>query len=88
MNMISVNVKTGEVKDLPDTIQLPTAAERQAEADAQATAAAKRELEKIDVQSIRSMREFLLAKFPGDPLLPPILSSHNAAAATERAKIK
>lgn len=66
----------------------PTAAELQAAADAAATAAAKIELAKIDAQSIRSMREFLLAKFPGDALLPQVLAGHDSAAATERAKIK
>lgn len=86
--MISVNVKTGEVKNVPDTIPLPTPAQLQAAVDAEATAKAKAELVKIDAQSIRSMREFLLAKFPADPLLPVALASHESAAAIARAKIK
>lgn len=65
-----------------------SAAEIQAKADATATAAAKAELAKIDAQSVRSMREFILAKFPADPLLPPALSGHESAAAIARAKIK
>lgn len=86
--MISVNTKTGEITELPDTIPIPTPAQSQAWVDAESTAKAKSELAKIDAQSIRSIREFILAKFSGDPLLPSVLSSHNAAAATERAKIK
>lgn len=86
--MLSVNAKTGEVSNVPDTIPLPTAAQSQAYVDAEATAKAKAELAQIDTQSLRSMREFILAKFPADPLLPVALASHESAAAIARAKIK
>lgn len=85
--MISVNTKTGEVSDVIDPPP-PTAAEIQAAADAEASAKAKSELAKIDAQSIRAMREFIMTKFPGDPLIPAALSSHNDAAILERGKIK
>lgn len=86
--MISVDIKTGVVSDIPDPTPPPTAAEIQAAADAEASAKAKSNLAKIDAQSIRAMREFILAKFPGDPLIPSALSIHNAAAITERGKVK
>lgn len=63
--MVSINVQTGVITEVPDTIPLPTVAERKAEADAAASATAKHALDKIDVQSVRAMREFILAKFPG-----------------------
>lgn len=86
--MITVNVTTGDVFEAPDVVPHPTPAQSQAWVDAESNATTKRELEKIDVQSVRAMREFILAKFPGDPLLPPVLAGHNDAAAIERAKIK
>lgn len=60
----------------------------QAEMDAEATAKAKAELARLDAQSIRALREFILSKFPADPLLPPVLPAYESAAVTERAKIK
>ena len=86
--MISVNVKTGEVLTVPDTIPLPTAAEVQARLDAEASLAAKAKLAQIDLQSVRALREFVLAKFPGDPLIAAALAQHDAAAAQERTKVK
>lgn len=86
--MISVNTKTGEITELPDTIPIPTPAQSQAWVDAETTAKAKSELAKIDAQSIRAMREFILAKFPADPLLPSVLAGHESAAGAERKKIR
>lgn len=84
--MISVNVKTGEVNEKPDTpVDVSGHAAWLASEE---NAKTKRELAKIDAQSIRAMREFILTKFPDDPMIPAALSSHNAAAATERSKIK
>ena len=86
--MLSINAKTGEVKNVQDTIQPPTTAQSQAWVDAETTAKAKSELAKIDAQSIRAMREFILAKFPADPLLPSVLAGHESAAGAERKKIR
>lgn len=84
--MISVNVKTGEVNEKPDTpVDVSGHAAWLASEE---NAKTKRELAKIDAQSIRAMREFILAKFSGDPLLPAVLAGHDSAAAAERAKIK
>lgn len=65
-----------------------TSSSAAAQAQAATCAIAKAELTQIDAHSVRSMREFFLAKFPNDPLLPPELATHNAAALTQRAKIK
>lgn len=86
--MLSVNTQTGEVSEVPDTIPLPTVAQLQVLADAETTAKAKVELLKIDWQSIRAIREFILTKFPSDPALPAILATRNSDAALERMKIK
>jgi hypothetical protein len=48
----------------------------------------REELEAIDASSIRALREFTLAKFPGDPLLPAVLSDYEAAAVVSRGKLK
>lgn len=85
--MININVKTGVVSNLPDPPP-PTAAELKAAADAAASTAAKVELTKIDAQSIRALREFILSKFPADPLLSPVLAARESAAVTARAQIK
>lgn len=86
--MISFNIKTGEATNVPDTIPLPTPAESQAWVDAETSAKAKSELAKIDAQSIRAMREFILSKFASDPLLPTVLAGHESAAGAERKKIR
>jgi hypothetical protein len=46
------------------------------------------ELIATDAASVRAMREFILAKFIGDPLLPTILSDHESAATVSRGKLK
>lgn len=71
----------------PYTRPVPTAAELQAVEDAKVTAAAKVELSAIDVRSIRAMREFILAKFTGDPALPAVLATHESDAVTERTEM-
>ena len=46
------------------------------------------ELTQIDAASVRSLREFVLAKFAADPELPPYLADHDAAAQIKRGKLK
>jgi hypothetical protein len=46
------------------------------------------ELIATDAASVRAMREFILAKFPDDPLLPAVLGDHEAAATVSRGKLK
>ena len=48
---------------------------------------AKRELERIDQESIRELREFIVRKFVDDPDLPRALSDYEAVAKIEREKI-
>lgn len=61
---------------------------------AQLAAPVKAQLADLDDKSVRSMREFLLAKFPNDPLMPkdakgvPVLPALGAAAGQERVKLK
>ena len=69
---------------IPTIRQLPTAEDVQAGINA----TAKEALVIIDAQSVRSMREFILAKFTGDLLLPVELAAHNADSVRERGKIK
>ena len=53
----------------------------------------KANLREIDIASIRSIREFVAAKFANDPLLPkdddgkPILVTYETQAAAERVKL-
>jgi len=68
----------------PPAAPVPTAAEVQAQVNADAKAA----LAQIDAESVRAIREFVLAKFPGDPLLPAQPATHNTDAANQPAKIK
>lgn len=46
------------------------------------------ELVAIDIASIRSLREFVLAKFADDPDLPSFLVDYEVEAQSNRAKIK
>jgi len=46
------------------------------------------ELSDIDAKSIRSMREFIISKFSGDPDLPEYLGNYEAEAIDKRDKIK
>lgn len=62
----------------------PTSAELKAITNAQA----KAKLTELDAQNIRAIREFIVARFATDPLLPPDLVSAEGVAKTERAKIK
>ena len=48
---------------------------------------ARRELEAIDMRSVRSIREFILLKFADDPDLPVQLADHELAAVSERQKL-
>lgn len=54
----------------------------------------KARLREIDIASIRSIREFVTAKFASDPLLPKdkdgkaILGAYDSLAAAEREKLK
>ena len=48
---------------------------------------AKNKLERIDRESVRGLREFIMTKFADDPDLPTQLLDHEAAAILERAKI-
>ena len=65
-----------------------TTAQIAAAAQAAINAGAKGALTQIDAQSVRSLREFILAKFPGDPLLPPELAERNSDAAAQRGRIR
>lgn len=56
----------------------------QAQLDAEASAAAKAELLRIDMASIRSMREWIAAQ----PTAPQILKDKEAAAVIERSKVQ
>lgn len=83
----------GEALSVPTTLQpyvvpVPTAAEIAAAAQAATNADAKAKLVAVDAESVRAMREFILAKFPGDALLPAVLATRNNDAATQRARIK
>ena len=66
----------------------PTQADLDAASQVSLNATAKDALKQIDAHSVRSMREFLLAKFAADPLLPAELATHNSDAAIQRAKIR
>lgn len=69
-------------------------AEQQAEVKAQEVAQAQADLAALDLKSTRSMREFLIAKFGSDPLMPKgkdgalILSTLEYDAITLRGKLK
>lgn len=65
-----------------------TSADISAAAQAVTNNDAKRQLLDFDAASVRSMREFILAKFGTDPLLNPVLAAKDSAAATQRARIK
>ena len=103
MQRIEINVVTGEKTIIPYTpeeeaaYQVALAADLVA-APARAKAALATEpqaaLLKIDAASVRSIREFLLAKFPADSLMPnnangvPVLPPLDAEAGIERARLK
>lgn len=63
---------------------VPRPPKSQAEIDAEASAAAKRELTAIDLASIRAIREYIAAK----PDAPQILKDREAAAIVARGKVK
>lgn len=48
---------------------------------------AKRNLDNIDKKSIRSIREFIIAKFGDDPLMSEFLKTHESDSKVERDKI-
>jgi hypothetical protein len=48
----------------------------------------REELKVIDAASVRALREFILAKFANDPLLPEALGVHETAAQVSRGKLK
>lgn len=48
----------------------------------------KAKLLDIDATSARAMREFIIAKFGADPLIPNILKTRETAAAAERAALE
>lgn len=80
---------------IQDGMEPITVAERDAmlaptpeEVEQQESEQAKAELAQIDLASVRSLREFVLAKFAGDPALPPYLETHEADAQIKRTKIK
>lgn len=80
--MISVNVKTGEVNEKPDTpVDVSGHAAWLASEE---NAKTKRELAKIDAQSIRAIREYIVSKADA----PQILKDLESAASIERSKIK
>lgn len=80
--------------DAQEAANLAAAPARAKAALAALAAEAQAALVKIDAASVRSIREFLLAKFPGDPLLPkdkdgkPVLPALDAEARKERATLK
>jgi len=61
-----------------------TAEELAAKEAAEANAAAKAELKKIDIDSIRAIREYIASK----PDAPQIIKDREALAVLERAKLK
>jgi hypothetical protein len=72
----------------PYVVPAPTAAELAAAAKAATNADAKLQLAAADAESVRAMREFILAKFGNDPLLNPVLAQKDAAVAAQRIRIK
>lgn len=76
---------------LPDSVELDAAAAAaylQTLQDQASNAAALQALNELDLASIRGLREFLVAKFGTDLLLPAELKANEAAAAAERVKVK
>jgi len=78
---ISVNTITGEVTQVKDSVIPP---KTQSQIDAEKSAQAKAELAAIDIASIRHMREWIASQ----PTAPQSLKDREAAAITERSKIK
>lgn len=67
-----------------DVVQKPP--KTQAEVKAEEVAAAKAALGKVDLESIGLIRDFIIAKFGTDPLMPKALKDFGALAATIKAK--
>lgn len=103
MNRIEVNVSTGEKKIIDLTpaevadAQARTAAENAENVAKQVIdtiTVVKAALAELDSKSIRGIREFLVAKFKSDPLMPKdaqgvsILPALETEATKERAKLK
>ena len=82
VDVVSIGPGEFEVSPSIDLSLLPAA--ELAELAAEESTKAKRALEKIDRDSIRAIREYIVSK----PDAPQILKDHEASAALARAKVK
>jgi len=81
MSRTETNIQTGEITTHEDA---PIIIRPQAELDAEFNAQVDAELQVIDAESIRSIREYVSAR----PDAPQILKDHEALAVTKRATRK